>query len=345
MLRESPQVEFSFDTQPEKYQIKLTAEELASLDDLLPQIKNTISSKKALPLGKVKLRYSVIKISDTEIYIIGHGSKHKTVIDSSSPLASVMQKNAVVGVGSFGKVKAMARLNRTADGWQSSKEIYVLKKFVAPYSEPARYADVLKEVAYFNRVYGGAELIEAAKRKPNGLRYYALMPKLSGIAVDKIPASQLDGELITKIIAATYQSISNIHNKNLTHGDLFLRNILYDAQGEAAYITDFGCAYEFDGNVNDKKAFGYSIYQLLGKFMREKHNYHLCDYHSIKPTNVMEAVFEQQINELVNSLTDETNRFIYDSEKAKHIKSVIPEMIAKSVLAVPKSNATPKSLL
>lgn len=327
MFHDNPQVEVIFDTNPEKYQIKLSQEEMAALIDVLPQVKATIVSKKALSLGKVKLRYSMIKVNDNEFYLIGNGARHKGIIDPSSPFAKTMQKNAVIGEGAYGKVKATACINLTATGWQFSENVYVLKKFVSRWGDPARYADVLQEVSCFNKVYGGATLIEAPKRKANGLKYYILMPKLPGVALDKVASSTLNVELIAKMVGATYRSISHIHSKDLMHGDLYLKNILYDLQSERAYITDFGCSYRFDNNDKDKKLFEYFIYQLIGKFLREKCNYSVCDFYNIKPMNILEFTLSKQISDLVNKVTDGNNRFIYDPRNQKQLEDSLQTII------------------
>jgi serine/threonine protein kinase len=61
---------------------------------------------------------------------------------------------------------------------------------------------------------------------------------------------ELSKEFVKKCISSVQQAVSDLHSKNIAHGDIYAHNILVDEDGDAI-LVDFGSATEFYESLRD----------------------------------------------------------------------------------------------
>lgn len=202
------------------YNISLTDKELEKLNKLVHFIDKSVMSKK-FSKKYTHFKYSLIKASNNNYFLIGKGQ------DKINP----DNKNAFIGKGTFGKVKASVQLEKNQ--FQLTNNFYVVKIVEL---DKTNMSNLQQEIYFFNQINGYAELIQG--EDPN--KAYILMEHLPGIDLLKTNYANISLDELVNIFLSTLTIVAKTHSKGIYHGDIKLENVLYDPITHTAHLTDFG---------------------------------------------------------------------------------------------------------
>lgn len=283
------EITFEFDKNPKKY-VSISPSEWSYYEDLLSQFAGLYLNRK---YSEYKLEHSIIR-GENQFYILGRTNPHLP--------------NSFLGKGYFGKIKAVAAVVQTDDGFQLSENVYVLKRFFN------RQQNIKRECEIFEKVYGFCELIEI-----NG-KVCMLMPKFRGVVLEKILTFKLHQDDLINLICAIIKSVVELSNLGIIHHDIFARNIIYNPKHNQAYIIDFGksnfCTHAH--GLNKEQLVGV-IFEILNELVLLKSSIS----YSRKNSSLNDANFatirmttRNIVNLFWNNLTNQ-----FEDNEAKRIKT------------------------
>ena len=240
---------------PQKYNIKLTEEELKTINDLIESINQASIISKKKQYGQHKPRLSVLITGMGNCFLIGDGER------KDKDERYILDKNAYLNRGAFGRAKIVAHLDGEKGKLNISNKLFVVK-IIHRNADDAAF-----EAAFFKKANGYAELVTG-----NG-KAYIIEDFIPGVAYCDISFSKSApiSDCI-RIIIAGLKEMARLHQLNINHGDCGGANIKYDRKTDTSRFVDFGLSFEADEDksFNDKDLILVVLTNLFSRYIRTR---------------------------------------------------------------------------